>query len=411
MPKRIKLSSQDEMDIEYLVNQLSPYMPNATPGGTLLQYFPMDTQQTLINSQPFGQTRTETEEDNEKSFSKQVMHGRNAPVYHKKKKVIKNSLKGVSRKLAKKVKKVMAHTGVFSVYKYISCIHLRQVTVDVPALIDADVRGEHISFGDTRTVYNAWQILFAGTNPNWDVSQTPPPITGPVEIINAGMEFFFKSTSGHVVNIEVFECIYMKPTSLTGKQLSDNSYNDYVANWTADIGGVRTITAEDTNLYGFEASQWTSLHQMCKVICHRVKLLPGESANLSVKLGRHHYDMSKIQDVTIGGTASTPAQFSNPYYFPPGSKNFFFRVINDISVSTPAGAIHHWPSNAQGGVACEYTRWYKFQPNLDANIDAAGAVQQKDKISIGMWIPTNVSGQTDQQVAVANPVEKADPTA
>jgi len=291
--------------------------------------------------------------------------------------------KGVSKAFVKKVEKVINHDGAYGEYIYFGVKQLRQDDTDYYNHIKFDEQNHLIVLDDYLSVYDAASVLFnqKGINQNYQITTGNFVPSIDIQLISSNIQFFFRSTSNHSVNIEMYECTFKDPSSVDAMDLADNSMNDYTIQ-QKNVGVATAIGTSDT--YGIESRHFTTLHQKCNVKVHRFKLEPGEYTSIYVAgRGKRYEGMKNLQ--------------ANDAYYQhtKGSKQFWFRVINDITVAgTLTDRIHAFPSSTTGGVAMKYRRTYIVAP-----VKAAGSTTHEDKnvvrIQQGMHARTT---ETDQQV-------------
>lgn len=326
-------------------------------------------------------------------------HGKQK-IYSKKKKVLNPSLKGGMAKFQKKVMKVIQHVNNYGEYIYISTQQLKQGVMDRYGLFPVDKNGVVVTLGSDRALADAVAVCFNGKASAKDYTVTTGNFTGnnQINLISERLDFFFKSTSSHVVNIQMFEFISKTNHDETPESLIAESLDDYTNSLKA------TEDTAQSGPFGFdmpgsEARHLTSAFQKNYIKVHTFKLPPGETASKSFVRGSRVYDPVK---------AKNGAEL--PYVFRKGSSTFYFRVINDVTVSgisvlnpdLSASRIHNWPSSRQGGVAMQYQRTIRVMP--PSNVAVA---TDRPAIVIGcMKQPSDII-YSDQQVAVQNPVEKA----
>lgn len=325
--------------------------------------------------------------------------------------VIKSAnLKGVSRKFKNKVQKVMDEQKNWAKYVSFDSLQLRQLIVDQWAYVVAAESGEGLTYGSPFEILKIASVLFNGAtdSPRWSIDTAnnfDDRVKIPVQSYD--LHLFFKSTSGHVVNIELYECTSKDQDCQTGAHsLVTSSYNNSTFNVvngnTTGIGsGPFTVNALTREQLGSSAQEWLDLHQQYHVVKHTFKLQPGDYTSLTIPVMRNRtIDLSKFSS---SGTPDVAGK---------GTKSLFFRVINDISVSvgidpenprisTGAGLVRAWPSNEIGGVACRITKTVRLT-----------CPRMPDKNAIGNWLDVNVIKRSrwslvtgaDQQVTYQNPL-------
>jgi len=274
-------------------------------------------------------------------------------------------------------------------YTYISNIQIRQDALNEHNVHHLDENGINIRMGGCRDILDAASIIFGTKSSKPDIST----LTGNIEedqkihLVKGTIDFFMKSTSGHVVNIELFECTYKKGTPQNGisTTITQSISSANLEYRKLDGAGLPTDGTYGFEKQGAKLEDLPDLWKYCTIKVYRFKLQPGDYAMKSFKVfGSKCFDASKHQTADV------------PDYIGQGCKEFFFRVINDVTVSgnTSANKIHAFPSNNKGGVAVRYQKNYKLLcPNLET-------VTQK-KIAIGDWC--HQTETTDQQVLYFNP--------
>lgn len=291
--------------------------------------------------------------------------------------------KGVSKAFKKKVETIINHDGAYGEYIYFGVKQLRQDDIDYYNHIKLDEQTHLIVLDDYLSVYDAASVLFnqKAINQNYAITTGNFVPSIDLHLISSSIQFFFRSTSNHSVNIEMYECTFKDPSTVDAMDLADNSMNDYTVQ-QKNVGAATAIGTSDT--VGIESRHFTTLHQKCNVKVHRFKLEPGEYTSIYVQgRGKRYVGMNNLKaDDTY-------------YQHTKGSKQFWFRVINDITVSGAlTDRIHAFPSSSTGGVAMKYKRTYKVAP-----VKAAGVSSAEDKnvvrIQQGMHAKTT---ETDQQV-------------
>jgi len=313
-------------------------------------------------------------------------------------KVISNRIKGVSKSLVKKVDKIINHRDAWGEYIYWGQQRLRQIFPDVVNFVAQDAFGTPMSMGGMFDVRDAASVLWNGKSmlSNFQTGTNNLDKEIPIHVIFASMDFFFKSTSSHVVNIEMYECTAKESTNNSAFDWANSTFDDYICR-------ARFSTAAEGNMdittLGLQARHMTSLHKYYKVKVHKIKMEPGSYSSLRIPICKGKtFDGS--QEMTNGGATSE---------YPKGTKSFWFRIINDITVSTPGdtsdGAIHAWNSNNQGGVAMRYKKTYRIAPPRQAN-PSAGTVNTRNVVKVFFSFPFS-DNEADQQVTFANPIGDA----
>jgi len=269
---------------------------------------------------------------------------------------------------------------------------LRQITTDEWNLESVDEFGFDLQLDTSRCIMNVASGLAIVTrqstndieNQSGDLLDTNVPVT----VLQSQMELFFKSTSSHTVNLELYECEAKDGSGSSARDWAEASWDDYQV---ATARNVAAITPSCRTI-GIEPRHMTSLHQHWKVKVHKVKLLPGETSSLVMYGKRKTWDFSGNR----GGGAGT-------HRWMQGSKSFFFRIINDATVSgTATNRIHQWASNDVGGVAMRYQITYRIAAPKSAY--GFGTVQARANNRLVIHQAFNdTAGQADQQVAFYNP--------
>lgn len=318
-------------------------------------------------------------------------------------------LKGVSKKFKTKVQKVIDEQKNWAKYTAVDSLQIRQQTVDQWHYIVAAESGEGLNYGSPFEMLKIASVLFNGAvdSARWalDISGNfDDRVKIPVQSYD--LNLFFKSTSGHVVNIEMYECTSKdEDNNTSAHNFVDSSYNNSTYNvvngFCSGTLALYTTTGLTKNQLGSSAEEWLDLHQKFHVVKHSFKLQPGDHTSISINVMRN-----KVIDLSKHQSSGTPD------YVGKGTKSIFFRVINDISISvgedaqnprtsTGAGAVRAWPSNEIGGVACRIMKTVRLTcPRLP------------DKNSVGNWLDVNVIKRArwslttgiDQQVTFQNPL-------
>lgn len=325
-----------------------------------------------------------------KMRAKSFNHGRTG-FKHLKPKAIDSWPKGLSHKFEKKVKKCLEVDQSYGKYTYVSRLRCYQKEIDEWRAEEVDENGMILEFACPKQWLDAASILFNQkvAKKDWGITTGNLNSEFKHEIIKCSWDMFFKSTSGHVINIEVYECKPKANTSAGAIGSAIVSYNN-ASNFSnyydpTNPSGIRN----DLKRLSTTAEDWTQLYEYFHVKKHVVKLLPGESASLHGKGPSHKtIDLTKCMDN------------DNLVSYSPhtGSTVFFTRTINDISVSKTSGFVYHWPSNTQGGAAVEFKRTYMMRPPPGETTN----LLQKPVIVTSLWaLGTGTS--TDQQVADAQP--------
>lgn len=352
----------------------------------------LGTAARLALAHRFGRSSTQTEKKKGRKNS-MSQWGYHKKFRDRKVKVYNRYPKGVSKKMFTKVNKIINHSKLFGEYKYTGTFRLAMTAVDLINPQGYDEFLQHIRLGTLAEIIDAASVLFAGKTiaANQDLSAGNIATQAPLYVEKTQIDFFFKSTSSHVVNIEVWECTPKTYSGLNAIDLANESLNDgdYFARYNnAGVGFV----PGDTAVLGMTPDQLGRLNENFWVKRHFIKLKPGDYGTLSVKGCRSKvYDGSKMVDVN---TADSISGFHKGY----NMKSFVFRTLNDITVSAVTGDCHNWPSNLQGGVAVSYQKTYRIRYPNNLNPDG-----KKNAFKYGVFRKI-VSTSVDQQVAEENPI-------
>lgn len=330
---------------------------------------------------------------------RELSHDQSVKFKHKKvKSILNKKIKGVGKKFAKKVTKVIQHSDNFGVHKYIGTHQYRQVLTDIWGVFEADRLGNYITLNDPRSITDAasqlWGVKAITDNFTATTNNLQPEI--PIEVLGSSIYFYFKSTSSHVINIEVYECTAKKNTSVSPVDKASERYQDKYIRYLTSAGAISALSV--TSL-GWAPHMSTNMLAYYSVKKHKVKLLPGASSQLGFRMKARKYTFGSEDDDAVTTTVTIPT-------YTKGTKVFFFRLLNDATVSAAPnpGLVHHFASNDQGGVAMTYTRTYRIKPIKGTGIGATA-----DQVSNKYIVVDTHSGTagTDQQVAYENPVTSA----
>lgn len=315
-------------------------------------------------------------------------------------KAINSKAKGVSKTFEKKVKKVLAGDEPWGKYVYTSRVHIFQDNRDTWAIAANDENGQVLEFGTPDQYLDAASILWNGKPARvaWENSSGNLSSDTKVQITKSYASLFMKSTSSHVCNVEVYEC---RPKMLQ----SNGAFGSAAVSYNGLSGyskyyDTNTLGGNQMSIYALNstADEWTQLYSYFKVKKHTVKLIPGESTSLHFSgVSNTTLDLQKCKDnVTIQRYAPKA-----------NSMCLFFRIINDISVSSSssgfnnAGQIYHFPSSVKGGVAIEFKRVYNLRPP-QGEYTGGNNVIADPVIVNSLWYKA-VGSAIDQQVTFENP--------
>lgn len=335
-------------------------------------------------------------------------HGK-VPGTKKKIKSIKRKPAGVSDAFAKKVTKVTSFKKAYGLHRYIGDIQLRQSVLDQYSVQNTDKRDQPWDLFTPKQIWDAHDVLFEGKVQNASPTNTlnTTKCDGEIQTISQSCTFFFKSTSSHVVNVEMFIGTRKSNSGNSTKDLEDafvDALDDFV-NLGASHAG---FASWDLTTLGFSGSFLPTALQDWSVEKRTFKIPPGHTHTETVQGPRNKkYDGVKMVKEGVNATTSNNGDDFHRYI--KGSKNVFFRIINDVTVSTTtaspdpktgaqAGDIHHWPSNNIGGVALSYQRDIRLVP---INED------EKNTLCISNWRQA-VGDAADQQVTVEAPANDHD---
>lgn len=286
-------------------------------------------------------------------------------------------------RFSRKVEKVLDSNkpvghGVIKQYK-----QLRQATTDRYSYYDTFEDGLQMGAGTWLDINNWASIMYNAKTTSADYSVTTGNFDddSKIHVIYYTIDFFIKSTSGHVVNIELYECTSKENQNESAQDANGDSLQD-INSYLTDVIGTGSAA---TN--GLQAYMQPELFNLWKVKKHTFKLQPGDHTSFKVTVCKNKtFNGSIMQD---NGT---------PYVYPKGCKSFFFKVINDPTVSATNGTIHRWASSSIGGCAMECTKRIKLRcPDMAAESLHRNALYINNAV-------TTTTGATDQQVVYQNPL-------
>jgi len=322
---------------------------------------------------------------------------------NRKKRMIKpwvKNLKGVSRGFKTKVEKVIAFSKNFGSHKYSADQQLKQDNLDEYNNVQTDRNGSFYTFFTPRQIWDRASILYLSKTATATSEQTTTGnflVDNKIHVIDSKVNFYFKSTSSHVVNIEMYVC--------TPKMNCDFSAYDIAQNAV-------TQTRQNYNMgtIGSDMDTLLELHKYFWVEKRTMKFNPGHSRSESIQGPRN-----KIYNGTeFINPGYSIADGTNRFTYLPGkigAKSIWFRILNDITNSGTTGDPHSWPSNAQGGVAMRYTLEYRIAPPANLlsstgapfNISLGSQDMDENVVWINNWFQAT-GASVDQQVTVENPI-------
>lgn len=276
-----------------------------------------------------------------------------------------------------------------SKYTYIANMQLRQSILDKPSLQFYDEGNNSIRMGGPRDLLDAVSVCFGikAASANYNVVTNNSDDDQKIHTVAGSIDFFFKSTSGHVVNIEMYECTWKKgvnqslniQTAITQSIASAN-----LVYRNRGVGGTEQDGTYALSELGTKIEDIPDIWNYMTIKVHKFKLQPGDYTTKSIKVfGSKTIDLTKNQN---NNTLD---------FFMQGTKEFFFRVLNDVTVSGDANnnKVHAFPSNLKGGVALRYQKNYKLlSPNTET---------EEKKLVVGNFC--YISETIDQQVLYQNP--------
>lgn len=309
----------------------------------------------------------------------------------KRKKVAKSYIPNKKRtKFAKKVDKVLEGNVPIAIVSRTQYQQLRQTTLDRGGYQQVDKDGFFFQHGTASTTLHNASIAFGSKTPSNDVFNTTNNLDNDtkIHIVDEKASYFFKSTSNHVVNIEMYECRSKNNQDDDAQNDAGQSFQDQRSSIATKAGTAVTVPT----IFGCSSSMFIELHKHWSVKVHRFKLLPGESATKVLTVCTNKvFELVKMQN---NGSL---------WRFPKGSVNVFFRILNDPTVSGTSGDIHHWPSNTQGGVALRVHSRIRIRAPETASpsVRTPGVFIYDASPAVGEGL--------DQQVAYQNPITTATP--
>lgn len=325
----------------------------------------------------------------------------------------RRTLLKVDKKLKKKIDAINDHDKPFGEYRYISDQQLRQSVKEEYNIYFADNNGQLFDQFTPMQVWDAASVCFneknavpnyyAGTAQSWTnnvrYKQT-------IHVVSAYTKFEFKSTSSHVVNLEMYICTprnnAVSQTVAEALQNQTNAQNDFyfIQEPNGSITGRSIDFRKDLGVKGTDLSL---LHRDYIVECVKFKFDPGEHKT-------HFVQGPKMLD--IDGTRFASGDGNTLYNYAKFAKFIFFKVINDQTVCGGQGPaaierVARFPSNYQGGLSMRQMRSIIFRmpetTDINANDIPTYAGQRQNTLRIGRFIKQD-AGDVDQQVLVENPI-------
>lgn len=293
-------------------------------------------------------------------------------------------------KFARKVVKVLADEQPTAYISRTCYQQLRQTTLDRVKYYDTDAQNNQIAFATPTEVLHNASICWNGKALSNDITSGALNLDSEsvITVMKQNVSMFFKSTSNHVVNIEIFECTAKNNQNDSAQTDAGQSINDLRYNALTADG----LTPNGVEVFGYSSTMMIELHRNWTVKVHRIKMLPGESTSKVFKI-------SGMRTYKLGNFKNNDSFWT----YPKGSKSFFFRVINEPTVSGGGtGHIHHWPSNTNGGVA--------LRVHMTSILRKPENVSTLSSATPGAFVfdaTFATSSSTDQQVAYQNPITTA----
>lgn len=341
-------------------------------------------------------TRTRTKKHKVEPWRPKFQHGPNRRFLSVRTRPVSAWPKGVNRKFKAKVDKAVTASGLWGEYRYTSQLSIQQTVHDQYAVQFAS----EVSPGfmplfmfTPAQLLDAYSVCWNNKlmAQNWTTATNNVGVTQKLSVVNSWSNWFFKSTSQHVVNLEMYvftaKCDQDKSDGTEQAQYHiAASYADFKGNFR--YGGNATVTLDPTKI-GSTAADWIEIYKYFYVKKHVVKLLPGQSSSICVQGPKNKdYDLSTM---SANGTLKNMVKGL--------SKQVYFRIINDVTVSANAtqGKVAAWQSNQQGGVACRFTTHYRLRPQV-------GLPATNGNVVCSFFDGPTLDGQVDQQVEEMNPV-------
>jgi len=297
-----------------------------------------------------------------------------------KRKVVKSFVpKQKHSKFANKVQKVLngnQPTAVCAIRVY---QQLYQTTFAQTSYYQSDENAYPFIIGSHRDIQHMASVAFNGKaiGANIDLLTNNLSDRSIIYIQHYNVNVFLKSTSNHVVNVEMYECWAKNNQAESAQQ----DMGDSLVNTTRN-----SISYGGTNI-DFKPEYAVELTTNWTVKKHVFKIGPGEHATKNILIAKNRkYDLTKMLDQGV------------PYTYPKGCCNIFFRVWNDPTVSAVTGDIHFWNSSPVGGVAMSMKRTAKVRFDPGSMLETYGTP------GIFIFDSQLAKGTSeDQQVTVNNP--------
>lgn len=316
----------------------------------------------------------------------------------------------VGRKFKTKVEKVLDYGKPWGEYTYFSDQRLWQSVKDEYNFIENDNNGKKFDQFHPIQFWDAASVLFneKALSNDWEANTSQGATNNirykqPLHVINSYTKFEFKSTSSHIVNVEMYICtpkgnvISEYPGSCVTDSKNDvNNAYYYLNPAFAPTAGTFDIARNE----GSTSAMWSELYRQFTVVKVLFKFNPGEHKTHFLQ-GPKNFTIDGTKYANEAGTNLQTARFQ---------RQIFFRVINDPTVNGVGGGAQtdccaRWASNIQGGVAMRQKRVIRVRlpDNTDFSTVAKAGDLKQNTIKIGHWCRTAVL-DADQQVSIENPV-------
>jgi len=319
----------------------------------------------------------------------------------------------VNKKFKRKVESVIDYGRPYGQYHYLSDQQLRQGTRDEYGYFSTDNNSIAFTHFTPYQIWDAASVCFnnkgLSNNPTADTAQG---ITHNVRykqeihVINSYVKMDFKSTSSHVVNIEMYVCypksnanIENVDAAIVGSGAQINSAYSYLNTSNAVTSGTFSNFANVCST----PAMWSQLYRDYKVTKTQFKFNPGEKKSHFLQGPKNFtVDGTMIGDDT--NTLNTTAKWS---------PSVFFRVLNDATVNgvntgtSATTCVSNWPSNYRGGVA--FTQERVIRLRMPTTLDASSTVDtqagnSQNTVIFGRWRRVHAYDE-DQQVCVEQPAQ------